>query len=84
MGGGGSPCRLSILRNGNVACLCRVFVPMSHVKFKKWQRRMSLPISVPCRMSLSLIDRLLILRKGRVAVSNLGVEGHKITGVMIR
>ena len=32
---GGSPCRLSILRNGNVACLCRLFMPMSHVEFKK-------------------------------------------------
>ena len=32
---GGSPCRLSILRNANVTCLCRLFVPMSHVEFKK-------------------------------------------------
>ena len=29
------PCRLSILRNANVACLCRLFIPMSHVEFKK-------------------------------------------------
>ena len=32
---GGSPCRLSISRNANVACLCRLFMPMSHVEFKK-------------------------------------------------
>ena len=32
---GGSPCRLLILRKGNVACLCRLFMPMSHVEFKK-------------------------------------------------
>ena len=32
---GESPCRLSILRNANVTCLCRLFMPMSHVKFKK-------------------------------------------------
>ena len=31
----GSPWRLSILRNANVAYLCRLFMPMSHVKFKK-------------------------------------------------
>ena len=28
---GGCPCRLSILRNANVACLCRLFIPMSPV-----------------------------------------------------
>ena len=27
--------RLSILRNANVACLCRLFMAMSHVEFKK-------------------------------------------------
>ena len=32
---GGSPYRLSILRNANVACLCRLFMAMSHVEFKK-------------------------------------------------
>ena len=34
-GGGGPQCRMSILRNGNVACLCRLFMAMSHVEFKK-------------------------------------------------
>ena len=53
---GGSPCRLSILRNGNVACLCRLFMPMSHVEFKKCQCRMSLSISIPCCMSLGLMS----------------------------
>ena len=38
---GGSPCRVSILRNANVACLCRLFMPMSHVESKK----------LPCHMS---------------------------------
>ena len=28
-------CRMSILRNGNVGCPCRLFSPMSHVEFKK-------------------------------------------------
>ena len=42
MGGGGPQCRMSILRNGNVACLCRLFFSMSHVKFKKWLCPMSL------------------------------------------
>ena len=38
---GGPQCRMSILRNSNVACLCRLFFfTMSHVEFKK------------CRMSL--------------------------------
>ena len=32
---GGSPCHLSILRNANVACLCRLFKAMSPVDFKK-------------------------------------------------
>ena len=39
----GSPCRLSFLRNANVACLCHLFMPMSHVEFKK----------SPCLMSLA-------------------------------
>ena len=32
---GGSPCRLWILRIANVACLCRLFMAMSRVEFKK-------------------------------------------------
>ena len=32
---GGPQCRMSILRNGNVACLWRLFSLMSHVEFKK-------------------------------------------------
>ena len=31
----GSPHRLSILRNANVGCLYHLFMPMSHVEFKK-------------------------------------------------
>ena len=54
-GGGGVPMSPVALRNGNVACLCRLFMPMSHVEFKK-RCRMSLSISIPCRMSLSLMS----------------------------
>ena len=39
---GGPQCRMSILRNGNVACHCRLFSPMSHAEFKKR----------PCHISL--------------------------------
>ena len=49
---GGSPCRLSILRDANVACLCRLFMPMSHVEFKKYPCHMSLYFLKPCRMSI--------------------------------
>ena len=34
-GGGGSPCRMSILRNTNVASLCHLFSPMSHIEFEE-------------------------------------------------
>ena len=44
---GGPQWRTSILRNGNVACLCRLFSPMSHVKFKKRLCHMSLYFLVP-------------------------------------
>ena len=30
----GVPCRMSILRNANVACLCHLFVNISHVVLK--------------------------------------------------
>ena len=39
---GGSKCCMSILRNGIVACLCRLFFRMSHVAFKKRLCRISL------------------------------------------
>ena len=54
MGGG----VLVFLRNANVACLCRLLMPMSHIDFKKCKCFMSLSISVPCRMSLSLISHV--------------------------
>ena len=31
----GPQCRMTILKDGNVACLCRLFSSMSHVEFKK-------------------------------------------------
>ena len=39
---GGPQCRMSILRNGNVACPCRLFYPMSNDEFKKRLCHMSL------------------------------------------
>ena len=56
-GAGGSPCRLSILRNANVACLCRLFMPMSHVEFNgprplNSTRRYGLFLKSTCDMSL--------------------------------
>ena len=39
---GGPQCRMSILRNGNVAYACRLFYPMSHVEFKNRLCHMSL------------------------------------------
>ena len=39
---GGPQCRISILRNDNVACPCRLFYPISHVEFKNRQCHMPL------------------------------------------
>ena len=50
---GGPQCRMSILRNGNVPCICTLFSPMSHVEFKKRLCPMSLHFYPSCRMSLS-------------------------------
>ena len=44
MGAGVPKCRMSILRNGNVTCLCRLFSIMSHVEFTKRLCCMSLYI----------------------------------------
>ena len=41
---GGPQCRMSILRNGNVACLCRLFSSASHGKLKKLICPMSLHV----------------------------------------
>ena len=55
---GGSPCRLSILRNANVACLCRLLMSMSHVEFKKYPCLMSLYFFKPCRMSIGSMSHV--------------------------
>ena len=39
---GGPQCCMSILRNGNVACPCRLLYPMSHFEFKNRLCHMSL------------------------------------------
>ena len=52
----GTRCGMSILRNGDVACLWRLFSLMSHVCFEKWRCPMSLYFYLPlppCRVSLS-------------------------------
>ena len=55
----GDPLRsMLILRNANVACLCRLFKPMSHVEFKKQPCRMSLYCLKPCRMSMSSMSHV--------------------------
>ena len=55
---GGAPCRLSILRYANVACLCRLSMPMSHVEFKKFPCHMSLYCLKPCRMSIGSMSHV--------------------------
>ena len=47
-GGGGSRCRMSILRNVNVACLCHLKSPLSLVNYKKCPIPMSLSCWAPC------------------------------------
>ena len=32
--GEGAKCRISISKNSNITCLCRLFSPISHVDFK--------------------------------------------------
>ena len=50
----GPQCRMSVLRNGNTACHCRLFYLMSHVEFKNriYMSHVTIIFS-PCRMSLS-------------------------------
>ena len=72
----GCPCRLLILRNANVACLYRLFIPMSPVEFKKWTCRMSLWPLCPCRVT-NAPCRMSNWRNGPVALSILRVRGHK-------
>ena len=65
---------MSILRNANLACLCRLILPLSPVEFKKW----------PCPMYLferhvavaKVHVPLSNLTNGYVALSMLGVLGH--------
>ena len=55
---GGPQCRMLILRNGNVACLCHLFSSISHVEFKKRLCSMSLHCYPSCRMSLSTMSHV--------------------------
>ena len=64
--GGGSPCRMSIMRNGNVT--------LSNLR----KPRVTLSIFEKCRVTLSKVPYRMSLRpkKGRVAMSILGVYTH--------
>ena len=75
MGGGGPQCRMSILRNGNIACLFHLFFSMSHVEFKKRPCPMSLYFYPSCRMSLSAMSHV-EFNNVHVSLSILGVKGH--------
>ena len=65
---GGSPCRLSILKSSNVACLWCYIISMSLVKLKKWSCRMSLWFLSPCRVAKAPC-RMSNLRNISVALS---------------
>ena len=72
---GGPQCRMSILRNDNVACLCRLFPQKSHIGF---QKRLC-PVSLyfyPHVGGHSALYRMSNLRFAEVASSVLGVRGH--------
>ena len=72
---GGSKCRMSILRNSNIACSCYLFYPMSYVEFKNTLCHMSLYFfaTFACHQALC---RMSNLRNAHVALSILGVKGH--------
>ena len=71
---------MSILRNANVACLCRLILPLSPVKFKKWP----CPYLFGPHVAVAKVhDALLNLRNGHVALSILGIYGHHSGGVVV-
>ena len=78
---GGPQCRMSILRNGNVTCPCRLFSPMSHVEFKKRLCHMSLRFlaHVVCHLALC---RMSNLRNGDVSLSILGSRAITVSSDM--
>ena len=63
MGGGGSPCHIAILINGNVAGLRRLFFPISQVEFKKRLCPMSLYFYTSYLMSPSLMSHVEFKKK---------------------
>ena len=71
---------MSILRNGNVACPCRLFSPMSHVKCKKRHAMSHVTLiftslsHVTCRIFLNTHVALSILR---VKGNNRGTGGGR-------
>ena len=68
---------MSILRNANVACLCRLRFPLSPVDFKHCQCPMSLFFGPHVAVAKGHVA-LWNLRNGHVALSILGVKGHHL------
>ena len=60
----------------NVACLCHLLSPMSHVELKESLCPMSLNFCTPFRTSLSHMSHVKFRKSGHVALSILGVKGH--------
>ena len=58
-----------------MACLCPLFIAMSHMQLNKLQCPYVFLCTVACDKDLC---RMYISRKGRVAVSNLQVEGQSL------
>ena len=73
-GGGVPKCRMSILRNANVACLCLSVSLLSHVEFKK---RLCHYIVIPHVAHHKALCHMSNLRNANVALSILRVKGHR-------
>ena len=57
-GGGGPQCRMTILRICNVTWVCRIFSPMSYVKFDKSLCLIPLHFHSTCHLSLSPLSHV--------------------------
>ena len=74
---------MSVLKNGNVACLCSWVSLMSHVEFKNRLCTMSLHLFSSCRMSLSPMSHVEFTKRPCRPVNFRG-EGHRRDGESIR
>ena len=76
----GGPQKLYVdLKKENVTCLCHLFYPKLHVKFKKRPCPMSLHFYIACRMSVSPK-----LKSIHVTLSVLGIWSHKNVTYLLR